>query len=268
MQIEVVGVKFKNSTHLYSFSPNSLKVKKGDYVVVETEKGRDMGVVVRENYLINAEELASELKNILFVATKKQVEDAQKYSAEAEKLAPKVVEIIKSFKLDMKVVKVEANFDNSRLIINFTADNRVDFRELVKKLAETFKTRVELRQIGNRDEVRLLGGFGPCGKICCCVENFGEFDHVSMKMAKNQNLSLNPNSISGLCGKLMCCLAYENQTYVEALKVMPKIGGTVKTKDGEGVVVYNDLLDRQVDVKFTKGDDSEVKTYSLNEVKF
>lgn len=268
MQIEVVGVKFKNSNHIYSFSPNNLDLKRGDYVIVETEKGRDLGVVVKERYKINAEDLTSELKNVLFKATDDQVKKAEKYDIEAAKLMPKVVEIVKSFKLDMKVVKVEANFDNSKLIINFTAENRVDFRDLVKKLAETFKTRVELRQIGSRDEVRMLGGFGPCGKICCCVQNFGEFDHVSMKMAKNQNLSLNPNSISGLCGKLMCCIAYENQTYVDSLKVMPKVGSTVKTKDGEGVVVYNDLLDRQVEVRFSSGDDSEVKTYELNEVKF
>ena len=268
MQIEVVGVKFKNSNHIYSFSPNNLDLKKGDYVIVETEKGRDLGVIVKEKYEIKAEELTSELKNVLYKATDAQVKKAEEYDSVAEKLLPKVVEIVKSFKLDMKIVKVEANYDNSKLIVNFTAENRVDFRELVKKLAETFKTRVELRQIGSRDEVRMLGGFGPCGKICCCAQNFGEFDHVSMKMAKNQNLSLNPNSISGLCGKLMCCITYENQTYVESLKVMPKIGTSVKTKDGEGVVVYNDLLDRQVDVKFSNGDDSEIKTFDLSEVKF
>lgn len=268
MQIEVVGVKFKNSNHIYSFSPNNLELKRGDYCIVETEKGRDLGVVVKEKYFIKAEELTSELKNILFKATAEQVKKAEEYDKEAEKLMPKVVEIVKSFNLEMKVVKVEAGFDNSKLIINFTADNRVDFRDLVKKLAETFKTRVELRQIGSRDEVRMLGGFGPCGKICCCVQNFGEFDHVSMKMAKNQNLSLNPNSISGLCGKLMCCLAYENSTYVESLRVMPKIGSMVNTKDGQGTVVYNDLLDRQVDVKFVKGDDSEIKTFDLGEIKF
>ena len=170
--------------------------------------------------------------------------------------------------MDINVLKVEPNFDNSKLIINFTAENRVDFRDLVKKLAEVFKTRVELRQIGSRDEVRMLGGFGPCGKICCCVQNFGEFDHVSMKMAKNQNLSLNPNSISGLCGKLMCCIAYENPTYQESIKLMPKVNSEVKAKDGVGVVIYNDLLNRKVDVKFVKGDESEIKTYSLEEIKF
>ena len=268
MQIEVVGVKFKNSNHLYSFSPNGLELKKGDYVIVDTEKGQDLGVVVKEKEMVDHENLVSALKNVVKKATPEIVEKAEKYDENAAKLQPKVVEIVKSFNLEMKIVKVEASFDNSKLIINFTSENRVDFRELVKKLAETFKTRVELRQIGSRDEVRMLGGFGPCGKICCCVQNFGEFDHVSMKMAKNQNLSLNPSSISGLCGKLMCCLAYENPTYQESIKVMPKIGSEVKTLDGMGTVVYNDLLDRRVDVKFVKGDDSEVKTYELKDIKF
>lgn len=268
MQIEVVGVKFKNSNHVYSFSPNNQMIKKGDYVIVETEKGKDLGVVVKTNEMIDAGELVSPLKNVVKVATKEQVKRAEEFDKEAEKLAPKIKEIIKSFNLEMKVVKVEASFDNSKIIINFTAENRVDFRELVKKLAETFKTRVELRQIGSRDEVRIMGGFGPCGKICCCVQNFGEFDHVSMKMAKNQNLSLNPNSISGLCGKLMCCLAYENPVYLEAIKIMPKLGSEVKTEDGKGIVIYNDLLKRLVDVKFTNGDDVEVKTYELDKIKF
>mgnify|MGYP005760170903 CR=1 FL=1 len=268
MQIIVVGVKFKNSNHIYSFSPNGFDLKKGDYVIVETEKGQDLGVVVKEAEEIKAEELTTALKNVIKIATPEIVKKAEEYDKEAEKLTPKVKEIIKSFNLEMKVVKLEASFDNSKLIINFTAENRVDFRELVKKLAETFKTRVELRQIGSRDEVRMMGGFGPCGKICCCVQNFGEFDHVSMKMAKNQNLSLNPTSISGLCGKLMCCLAYENPVYQESIKLMPKVGSEVQTLDGKGVVVYNDLLDRKVDIKFTKGDETEIKTFDLKDVKF
>lgn len=268
MQINVVGVKFKNSNHVYSFSPNGLKLKKGDYVIVQTEKGEDLGVIVKEEYQTNHEDLVSALKNVVKVASPEMVKKAEEYDKKAAEHTQKVKEIVKSFNLDMKVVKVEANFDNSKLIINFTAENRVDFRDLVKKLAEVFKTRVELRQIGSRDEVRILGGFGPCGKICCCVQNFGEFDHVSMKMAKNQNLSLNPNSISGLCGKLMCCIAYENPTYQESIKLMPKVNSEVKTKDGVGVVIYNDLLNRKVDVKFVKGDESEIKTYSLEEIKF
>ncbi len=267
MQIEVVGVKFKNSNHVYSFAPNG-ELKKGDYVVVETDKGNDIGVVVKEKDTIDASTLVSPLKSVVKKASEKEVLMAEEYDKEAQKLTPEIKKVVKDFGLDMKIVRVEASYDNSRYIINFTAENRVDFRELVKKLAEMFKKRVELRQIGSRDEVRMLGGFGPCGKICCCVQNFGEFDHVSMKMAKNQNLSLNPQSISGLCGKLMCCIAYENPTYQEALKVMPKVGTIVSTKDGKGKVVFNDLLKREVDVKFEEGDDSEIKTFPLEEIRF
>ncbi|MBP3431931.1 MAG: stage 0 sporulation protein [Clostridia bacterium] len=268
MQIEVVGVKFKNSNHIYSFSPNGLELKQGDYVLVETEKGADLGVVIKEKEKIDPSTLASPLKNVLEKASKNMVEKAEKFDKEAEKLAPTVKKLVKEFGLEMKIVKVEASYDNSRYIINFTAENRVDFRELVKKLAEALKKRVELRQIGSRDAVRMLGGFGPCGKICCCVQNMGEFDHVSMKMAKNQNLSLNPASISGQCGKLMCCIAYENSTYQEAIKMMPKVGTQVSTKDGKGTVVYNNLLKKEVDVKFVNGDDVEIKTYPLETVKF
>lgn len=268
MQIETVGVKFKNSNHVYPFSPNGLDLHLQDYVIVETEKGQDLGVVIKESELVEAESLMTPLKNVIKKADEKTVKNAEKFDAEAKKLFPTVKKIVKDFGLDMKIVQVEASFDNSRYIINFTAENRVDFRELVKKLAETLKKRVELRQIGSRDEVRMLGGFGPCGKVCCCVQNMGEFDHVSMKMAKNQGLSLNPNSISGLCGKLMCCIAYENPTYQEALKIMPHVGKEVSTKDGQGTVVFNNLLERTVDVKFVRGDESEIKTYPLEEIKF
>lgn len=267
MQVEVVGIKFKNSNHIYSFDPNGITLKKGDYVIVDTEKGADLGVVIKEKEQIDASTLMAPLKPVVKIASQEVVKKAEQYDKEAEKYYATIKKTVKEFGLDMKVVKVEASFDNSRYIINFTSENRVDFRDLVKKLAETLKKRVELRQIGSRDEVRMLGGFGPCGKICCCAQNMGEFDHVSMKMAKNQNLSLNPNSISGLCGKLMCCLAYENNTYLEAIKVMPKLGSSVSTKDGTGSVVYNDLLRREVDVKYVRGDDSEIKTYPLEEIK-
>ena len=170
--------------------------------------------------------------------------------------------------MDMNLISCEYTLDKSKVIFSYVADERVDFRELLKVLASKLHTRIELRQIGSRDEVRLLGGIGPCGKVCCCVQNLGELEHVSMKMAKNQNLSLNPASISGLCGKLLCCLAYENPTYQEALQLMPRVNSTVSTKDGNGTVVFNDLLKREVDVKFVRGDDTEIKTYPLEEIKF
>lgn len=268
MQIDVVGVKFKSSNNIYSFDPNGLELKKGDYVIVDTEKGAEIGIVFRNKESIDPSTLASPLKKVLKVATKEMVEKAKVYDEEAQKYYPEIKKLVKEENLDMKIVKIEASFDNSKYVINFTAENRVDFRELVKKLAVLLKKKIELRQIGNRDEVRLLGGFGPCGKICCCVQNIGQMEHVSMKMAKNQNLSLNPASISGLCGKLMCCIAYENPTYQEAIKVMPKVGSFVSTKEGKGIVVFNDLLKREVDVKFVDGEESEIKTFLLSEIKF
>lgn len=268
MQVEVVGVKFKNSNHIYSFDPNNLELKANTYVLVETEKGVDMGVIVKEKEIVDASTLCSALKKVVAIATPEMVKKAEQYDKEAEKFYPIVKKMVKEAGLDMKIVKVEASYDNSRYIVNFTSENRVDFRDLVKKLAETMKKRVELRQIGNRDEVRMLGGFGPCGKVCCCAQNMGEFDHVSMKMAKNQNLSLNPASISGLCGKLMCCIAYENPVYQEAIKIMPKVGSSVSTKQGQGTVVYNDLLKREVSVKFINGDDTEIKSFPLSDIKF
>ena len=268
MQIEVVGVKFKSSNNIYSFNPNGIDVKVGDYVIVDTEKGAEMGKVFRSKETIDPSSLSSPLKNVLRVATSEMVEKAEEYDKEAQKHYGEIKKLVKEENLDMKIVKIEASYDNQKYVINFSSENRVDFRELVKKLASTLKKKIELRQIGGRDEVRMLGGYGPCGKECCCTQNLGELGPVSMKMAKNQNLSLNPANISGLCGKLMCCIAYENPTYQEAIKVMPKIGSVVTTKDGQGTVTFNDLLKREVDVKFVKGEESEIKTYPLEEVKF
>ena len=268
MQIEVVGVKFKSSNNVYSFDPNGVEVKVGDYVLVDTEKGPDLGRIFREAQEIDPSTLLSPLKKVLRLATQDMVEKAMQYDKEAEKCYPIVKKAVKSAGLDMKIVKIEASYDNSRYIVNFTSENRVDFRDLVKTLAVELKKKVELRQIGSRDEVRMLGGFGPCGKICCCVQNLGELEHVSMKMAKNQNLSLNPANISGLCGKLMCCIAYENPVYQEALALMPKVNSIVNTKDGKGTVVFNDLLKREVDVKFVRGEDTEIKTYPLDQISF
>ena len=268
MQVNVVGIKFRNSNHIYSFAPNSIELKQNEYVIVETERGNELGVVVKEEHTIESSDLVSPLKNVIRKATKDEVEKADIYDKNARALTGEITELVKQSELDMKVVQVEANYDNTKLLINFVAENRVDFRDLVKILADKYKKRIELRQIGSRDEVRMLGGFGPCGKICCCCQNMGEFDHVSIKMAKNQNLSLNPNNISGLCGKLMCCLAYENQTYVEALSVMPKVNSEVSTNQGKGTVVYNDLLNRKVSVRFQNGDISEIKEFELADVKF
>ena len=243
-------------------------MKVGDYVIVDTEKGADLGRIFKDKQMIDSSTLLSPLKRVLSIATKETVEKAESYDKEAAKYYATVKKAVKAAGLEMKIVNIEASYDNSRYIINFTSENRVDFRDLVKTLATELKKKIELRQIGSRDEVRMLGGFGPCGKICCCVQNLGELEHVSMKMAKNQNLSLNPANISGLCGKLMCCIAYENPTYQEALSVMPKVNSQVSTKDGKGTVVFNDLLKREVDVKFVRGEETEIKTYPLDQITF
>ena len=268
MQVEVVSAKFHNGSHSYSFSPNGLNLHLNDMVIVETEKGKDIVKIVKEKQLIDEENLLEPLKNVLKVADEKDVALAKENYKKAEALLPEVNAIVKAEGLDMKVINVESNYNFSRLTINFTADNRVDFRDLVKKLADKLKTRIELRQIGPRDTARILGGYGPCGLECCCHKGFGINDHISIKMAKNQGLSLNPNSISGLCGKMLCCLAYENQYYVDILKHMPKVNSMVKTPDGQGKVMYNDLLKQTVTVKYEDEEFSELKEYPLSEIKF
>lgn len=268
MQVEVVGVKFRSSNNTYSFSPNKNELKKGDMVLVETDKGNDIGLVVTEKESVDVSTLVDSLKNVIRVATEKEVKDAEKNNEIAKGYLPEVVEIVKKMGLDMKVLSVESNFDMSRLTVNFTAEERVDFRALAKRLAEKYNKRVELRQVGPRDAVKILGGIGPCGKECCCSQGVGYCDHVSIKMAKNQNLSLNPNSISGLCGKLLCCLSYENENYVEMLKEMPKVNSIVDTPEGKGKVVYNDLFKKIVTVRFEKDSISEIKDFEVDKIKF
>lgn len=268
MQIEVVSVKFLHGGNSYYFSPNGLKLKVGDRVIVETEKGKDLVTVVKEEEKIEAESLTEPLKNVVKVATDEEVAKALENDKIASTYIDEVKKIVLASKLDMKVVSVEGNYNLSRITVNFTSENRVDFRDLVKKLAEKFKTKVDLRQIGPRDAARILGGLGPCGKECCCKQGIGSCDHVSIKMAKNQGLALNPNSISGLCGKLLCCLSYENAQYAEILKIMPKVNSVVKTPDGEGKVVYCDILQKRVDVKFSSETTSEIKTFDVKQLKY
>lgn len=268
MQIEVVSARFRNGVHDYWFSPNGLELSVGQFVIVDTEKGKDIVRITKAVQMVDESQLEGALKNVLKIASEKELAEAEENYKKAEGLYDEVKAMVKAEKLDMKVVNVETNYCYSRLTINFTSEDRVDFRDLVKKLAEKYKTRIELRQIGPRDATRLIGGLGICGKVCCCKEGFGVNDHVSIKMAKNQGLSLNPNNISGLCGKLLCCLAFENPYYVEVLKVMPKVHSKVMTPDGEGIVIYNDLLGKNVSVKFETEKQSEVKSYSLDKIKF
>lgn len=267
MQIETIEAKFRNGVHSYSFSPNGLELNVGEYVIVDTEKGHDLVRVTSSVKRLEPSELVEPLKNVLRKATEEDRQMAEENYKKAEGLLSEVKALVRKEKLDMKVISVECNYNYSRLTVNFTAENRVDFRELVKKLVEKYKVRIELRQIGPRDATRLLGGLGVCGKECCCRQGFGINDHVSIKMAKNQNLSLNPNNISGLCGKLLCCLAYENPYYEEVLKVMPKVNSIIMTPEGEGKVMYNDLLKKTVSVKFSNENESEIKEFGLEELK-
>ena len=264
MQIKEVGINFEGQPKIYSFNPAGLNLKLGDYVVVDTARGLELGKVATPIKELEVKEENEPLKKVIRLATEEDIKAKGNNVLEAKKDKTRIIEIVNDFKLDMKIVSVELTLDKSKMLINFTSENRVDFRELVKTLASEFKTRIELRQIGPRDEVKILGGLGPCGRPCCCTKNTGDFEHVSIKMAKNQGLSLNPSNISGLCGRLMCCLSYENKHYAEALKLMPKVGSEVKTPDGIGTVLYNNLLKRTVEVKF----EDDKKEYAVSELEF
>lgn len=236
MQYEVVGVQFKQVGKKYFFDPNGFELKKGDYVLVETIRGMEFGTVVIGPKFVNEEDVFLPLKPVMRIATDEDIEKHRKNKAdEVEALASCEQLIIKN-KLDMQLLGCEYTFDRTKLIFYFTAEGRVDFRQLVKDLAYTFRLRIELRQIGVRDAAKMIGGLGPCGRVLCCTSFLGEFATVTIKMAKNQQLSLNPSKISGICGKLLCCLKYENETYVELMERLPDVGNRVLTEFGEGRV--------------------------------
>ena len=241
----IIGVRFKKPGKIYFFDPGYLKVEKGSNVIVETSMGQEMGEVMISNRELPDSKVTEPLKKIIRVATPKDIEH-QKENQEKEKEAFKICEEkIKKHQLDMNLTEVEYKFDNSKIVFYFTADGRIDFRELVKDLAAIFHTRIELRQIGVRDEIKRIGGNGMCGRELCCCSFLRNFETVSIKMAKEQNISLNPTKISGNCGRLMCCLKYEQEVYDEKLSRLPKIGAIVKTEDGEGEVVRHRNLGRK-----------------------
>ena len=257
---KIIGIKFKNTSKVYYFAPvNDKEVfVENDGVIVETSKGIEYGTVVFGVKEVKDSEITHPLKPILRKATEKDIkkmEENQKKIPEAMAFAN---EKIAEQKLNMKLVGCEYSFDGKKLTYYFSADNRIDFRELVKVLASKFHLRIELRQIGIRDETKLLGGIAPCGRTCCCASCMSDFGKVTIKMAKNQGLHLNPSKISGLCGRLMCCLEYENDYYEEAVKKVPKVGGSVTTPEGEGTVVSNDMLKMICKVKIANPDGSEV----------
>ena len=264
--VEIVVVKFKKSGKLYYFDPAGLKIPRGSYVVVETARGVELGVVTSTNKEISDESIVSPLKPVLRIATQKDL-DTAKVNEQKEKEAFKICqEKIAARKLDMKLVDVEYTFDQSKILFYFTSDGRVDFRELVKDLASVFRVRIELRQIGVRDEAKMLGGLGICGRKLCCSSHLGGFEPVSIKMAKEQNLSLNPTKISGTCSRLMCCLKYEQDAYEDLLKTTPSVGSYVKTPEGKGVVSDVNLLKGILKVSIGKDEDKVIKTYHVDEI--
>lgn len=267
MNKTVIGVKFKELGKIYFFDPKNEKFEKGDYVIVETAFGEQYTEVIVPNKEIPESKLTAPLKTIIRKANfkdKKHHEENKKKEAEALKTAEK---LINKYKLDMKLTDVEYTFDNSKLLFYFTADGRIDFRDLVKELASIFKTRIELRQIGVRDEVRKIGGNGICGRELCCCSFLENFDTVSIKMAKEQNIALASSKISGNCGRLMCCLRYEHEVYQEKLSRLPKIGAIVKTVDGQGTVDGIETLKEKIRVKLKDGDGFFYKKYDAKDVK-
>ncbi|MBO5713876.1 MAG: stage 0 sporulation family protein [Clostridia bacterium] len=257
---KIIGVKFKNTAKVYYFSPANEKDKYqiGSGVIVETAKGLEYATVVFDVKEVSDSEIVHPLKPVVRKATEKDEKTMQENNKKIPDALDFAQEKIKEQNLDMKLIGAEFSFDGKKLIFYFSAEGRIDFRELVKVLASHFHLRIELRQVGIRDETKILGGIAPCGRTCCCAGAMSDFCKVSIKMAKNQGLHLNPSKISGLCGRLMCCLSYENDYYAEVYKKMPKIGGTVGTPEGQGIVISNDMLKLITKVKVTKPDGSEV----------
>lgn len=253
----VIGVKLKRPGKVYYFNPGNKQLKKGDFVIVETSFGQEYAEVVMANKEVNEQKIVAPLKNIVRVATEKDKEQNEKNKKKEREAYSIAVENIKKHKLSMNLVDVQYQFDNSKILFYFTAEGRIDFRDLVKDLAAIFKTRIELRQIGLRDEVRRIGGNGICGRELCCCSYLGDFDMVSIKMAKEQGLSLTPSKISGCCGRLMCCLKYEEEVYEEKNARLPGIGAIVKTPEGEGIVEGLEILKEIIKVKIKDKENNE-----------
>src|SRR5690625_1714083 len=262
--IEVTGVRFKKAGKIYYFDPNHYSLSVDDYVIVETARGVEFGKVVIANRTVDIDDVVLPLKKVIRVADKDDIDNVAKNEAMAAEALSICAEKINNHQLEMNLVDVEYTFDRNKVIFYFTAEGRIDFRELVKDLAARFKTRIELRQIGVRDEAKLLGGIGPCGRMLCCSTFLGDFEPVSIKMAKDQSLSLNPSKISGLCGRLMCRLRYENEVYEKAKQLLPDIGEEIETVDGKGIVVNLNFLEKTIDIEM-----KEIETtiqYTLDEL--
>lgn len=264
----IIGIRFKKLGKIYFFNPKGLRVRKGDKVIVETSQGEEYAEVLIPNRYVEDDKIVAPLKKVLRIASykdTKRYEECKKIEKEAFKVCE---EKIKEHGLDMVLTEVECKFDNSKIIFYFTADGRIDFRDLVRDLAAIYKTRIEMRQIGVRDEVKRIGGNGVCGRELCCCTFLSDFETVSIKMAKEQNISLNPSKISGNCGRLMCCLKYENEVYEEKLQHLPNIGAIVRTEEGEGEVDSIEILKEKLRVKFKNEDGVYTyKKYDAKDVK-
>ncbi|MEG1582103.1 MAG: regulatory iron-sulfur-containing complex subunit RicT [Clostridia bacterium] len=266
---EIVGVRFTVAGRIYSFAPRGKVYKVGERVIVETENGNAIGIIAQANSNIEDDTLLEPLKDVIRKTTESDEKRNDENKLESAKILVEIKQKVEECGYKMKVVSAYYTFDRSKIMIEFTSEERVDFRNLLKDLASKYHSRIELRQIGDRDEVKQKGGLGPCGNVCCCKMFLNDFDHVTVKMAKNQGLSLNPTKISGLCGRLMCCLSYENKHYAETLKIMPKIMSEVETKEGKGVVVYNNLLKELVTVRIRQNDDTFItKEFPVTEITF
>lgn len=265
--VKVVGVRFRTAGKIYYFDPCDNEFSVGDMVIVETARGVECGKVVLANREVPDEEVVSPLKSVIRKATEDDLKHVQENKEKEKEAFAICLEKIKKHGLDMKLIDCEYTFYNNKILFYFTADGRVDFRELVKDLASVFRTRIELRQIGVRDEAKMMGSIGACGRTLCCSTHLAEFHPVSIKMAKEQSLSLNPAKISGTCGRLMCCLKFEHETYEHLLKKAPKEGATVQTPDGLGEVVQVNLLKEFVKIKLDDEQGSDIKEYTFDDVK-
>ena len=267
--VKVIGVRFRTAGKIYFFDPLKFDVKRGDHVIVETARGIEYGTVVGDPKEVEDDKVIQPLKPVLRVATARDTEQ-ENANKQKEREAFKIcLEKIKKHKLDMKLIEAEYTFDNNKVLFYFTADGRIDFRELVKDLASVFKTRIELRQIGVRDETKIMGGIGICGRTLCCHAHLSEFVPVSIKMAKEQNLSLNPTKISGMCGRLMCCLKHEEETYEYLNRKLPNVGDYVTTDDGlKGEVHSVNVLRQLVKVLIENNDEKEIREYKVEQLRF
>lgn len=267
--VKVIGVRFRTAGKIYFFDPLKFDVKRGDHVIVETARGIEYGTVVGDPKEVEDDKVIQPLKPVLRVATARDTEQ-ENANKQKEREAFKIcLEKIKKHKLDMKLIDAEYTFDNNKVLFYFTADGRIDFRELVKDLASVFKTRIELRQIGVRDETKIMGGIGICGRTLCCHAHLSEFVPVSIKMAKEQNLSLNPTKISGMCGRLMCCLKHEEETYEYLNRKLPNVGDYVTTDDGlKGEVHSVNVIRQLVKVLIENNDEKEIREYKVEQLRF